>query len=148
MKSLTKTVLLFGLLCYFAPGHAQTTTTSPRLFDAYAGTLPCNIPELAKIFSSQEGTEVQVKFNNDFNFPGTVISSIRKFHQLKTVLIRSANFNNALFSISERRNDDNTITYVGRILHDNYADGYELKKSIEGNYSLVKIKHEDILQDR
>ena len=54
---------------------------------------------------------------------------------------------NSLFSISKRINDDNTITYVGRIINEKYADGYELKKDNYGNYTFNKIKTEELIQD-
>ncbi len=47
---------------------------------------------------------------------------------------------NALLSISRRINDDNSVTYVGRIINEKYADGYELIKDNSGNYSFTKIK--------
>jgi len=54
---------------------------------------------------------------------------------------------NTLLSISKRINDDNTITYVGRIINEKYADGYELKKDNNGNYSFNKIRTEELIQD-
>ena len=50
-------------------------------------------------------------------------------------------------SISKRIDDDNTITYVGRIINEKYADGYELIKDKSGNYSFNKIKTADLIQD-
>ncbi len=148
MKPLTKTVMLFALLCSFANIQAQTTTAAPRLFDSFSNTINCNASELGRIFSLPAGSNIQVAFANDFIFSGAITSSLQKFANLKTVLIKSSNFNNALFAISKRINEDNSITYVGRILHDGYADGYDLKKNSTGDYSLIKIKLKDILQDR
>jgi hypothetical protein len=54
---------------------------------------------------------------------------------------------NTLLSISKRINDDNSITYVARIINEKYADGYELKKDIAGNYSFNKIKTDELIQD-
>ena len=40
--------------------------------------------------------------------------------------------------ISKRINDDNTITYVGRIINEKYADGYVIKAEIDP-HELVDI---------
>ena len=53
-----------------------------------------------------------------------------------------------MFSVSKRTNDDNSITYVGRIVNDKYSDGYELKSDSAGNYFLTKINMSEILQDQ
>ena len=50
-------------------------------------------------------------------------------------------------AISKRTNDDNSISYVGRIINEKFADAYELKINTDGNYYLNKIKLYDILQD-
>ena len=45
-------------------------------------------------------------------------------------------------------NDDNTYTYVGRIINQKYGDAFELKLDNNGNYYLNKIKTDDLIQDR
>jgi len=52
-----------------------------------------------------------------------------------------------LLSISRRIDDDNTVTYVGRILNENSTDGYQLVKDKSGKYSFNKIKTADLIQD-
>ncbi len=58
-----------------------------------------------------------------------------------TVIVKSPALNNTLLAISKRINDDKTITYVGRIINDKYADGYELKKEQNGSYAMNKNKN-------
>jgi len=146
MKSLTKTVMLFGLLLCMAGAKAQSSQ-APHLFDAFPNTISCNIIELERIFSIPEGTNVQIVLSTNFIYRGSILNSIQRYSNLKSVLIKSSNFDAAMFSISRRVNDDNTITYVGRILNKNYADGYELIK--QGNsFILNKIELKEILQDR
>ena len=53
-----------------------------------------------------------------------------------------------MFAVSKRINDDNSVTYVGRIVNDKYSDGYELKVDSAGNYFLNKINMNEILQDQ
>jgi len=55
--------------------------------------------------------------------------------------------NNTLLAISKRINDDKTVTYVGRIINDKYADGYELKRENNGSYAMQKIKTDALVED-
>ena len=66
---------------------------------------------------------------------------------LKSVVVKLNNLQGAILAISKRINDDNSISYVGRIINEQYADGYELKQDVNGNYFLNKIKTDDLIQD-
>lgn len=138
--------MLFVMLFTMAGAEAQSTQ-APHLFDAYSNSISCNSAELERIFSIAEGTQVQLALGTNFLFKGSVLNSIQRFPKLKSVLIKSSNFDAAMLSISKRVNADNSITYIGRILSETYADGYELVKQ-ESNYILNKIKQKEILQDK
>jgi hypothetical protein len=69
-----------------------------------------------------------------------------KYNNLQSLVIKSALFNNAIFSLSKRINDDNSITYIGRIIHFDYADMYELKQDVNGIYQLIKNETERVVQ--
>ena len=126
---------------------AQVTTSSRQnLFSRYSEKLPTAVTELDKAFNAKLGADVNLKFSN-FSFSGTVTSSVKRYDNLYSVVIKSTSLSNSLFSISKRINDDKTITYVGRVINEKYADGYELTKDSDGNYALNKIKTEELLQD-
>jgi hypothetical protein len=93
-----------------------------------------------------EGGKIKLAFG-DFAFNGIVISSIKRYDNLYTVIVKSPSLDNTLLSISKRINDDQTITYVGRIINNNYADGYELKRENNGSYTMHKIKTEALIED-
>lgn len=147
MKYFAKAIMLFAMLTCLYSSKAQNTTPRPNLFDAFSNTINCSTSELERVFTIAEGNAVQLSFGN-FVFQGTVSASVNRYANLKNVLIRSSNFNGALFSISKRINDDNSVIYVGRIIHSQYADGYQLKIDASGNYFLNKIKLDDLIQDR
>jgi len=148
MKSISKLFLLPFMVIIAANSNAQINRSSrPCLFASYSSTIPTSLAELDKAFSIQPGASVKFRFSNTFSFSGTVISSVKKYNNLSTVLVKSPSFNNALLCLSKRINDDNSITYVGRIINEKYADGYELAKDNAGNYSFTKIKTEDLIQD-
>ena len=126
---------------------AQVVSSSrPQLFRTVSDRLPTAITELDKAFTAPEGTSVKFKFYN-LAFSGTVTSSIKRYDNLYSVIIKSSSLDNTLLSISKRINEDKTITYVARILNENYADGYELIKANDGSYAFNKIKTEAFIQD-
>jgi len=128
-------------------GHAQILTSNRQnYFDKYAAKLATPESELSKAFNVPEGGKVKIDFGN-FSFNGIVTSSIKRYDNLYTVIVKSPDLNNTLLAISKRINDDKTITYVGRIINDKYADGYELKKESNGSYAMHKIKTDALVED-
>lgn len=128
--------------------NAQVTISSkPSLFNNFSANISTAVNELDKAFLGAEGSSIQFNFANNFSFAGTVFSSVQRYSNLSSVIIKLPSLQNSLLSISKRINDDNTITYVGRIINEKYADGYELKKDNYGNYTFNKIKTEDLIQD-
>ncbi|MGH2646317.1 MAG: hypothetical protein ACRDE8_02075 [Ginsengibacter sp.] len=147
-----KTLPRLFVLCLFVNVslcmQAQVVKSSrPELFSSFSTNIPASISELDKAFAAAPGSLIQFNFTDKFSFSGTVLSSVQKYNNLSSVIIKSSLLKNSLLSISRRINDDNTITYVGRIINEKYADGYELKKDNTGNYSFNKIKTEDLIQD-
>ncbi len=127
--------------------NAQILTSNRQnYFDKYAAKLPTPESELSKAFSVPQGGKVKLNFG-DFTFNGIVTSSIKRYDNLYTVIVKSPGLNNTLLAISKRINDDKTITYVGRIINDEYADGYELKKENNGSYAMHKIKTDALVED-
>jgi len=136
------------MLATFQNSNAQVVKSArPYLFNNFAATLPATIAELDKAFLATQGSSIQLHFSDNFSFDGTVSSSIKKYNNLSSVVIESPLLHNSVLAISKRINDDNSITYVGRIINESYADGYELKKDDKGNYAFNKIKTEDLIQD-
>ena len=147
-------VLCIIMMCsYASSAQIQTNNRSKiqisnrsQLFRNISQRVPAKVTELDKAFSAREGTSVKLQFKN-FDFEGTITSSVKRYDNLYSVVIKSSTLDNAIFSISKRIGDDKTVTYVGRIIHDNYADGYELVQDEDGSYVLNKIKTEVLLQD-
>ena len=148
MKTIYRVFVLCITLFASYNTNAQVITSSrPYLFNKFSANIPTAVTELDKAFLGAEGSSIQLNFTNNFSFAGTVFSSVQRYSNLSSVIIKSPSLNNSLLSISKRINDDNTITYVGRIINEKYADGYELKKDNYGNYTFNKIKTEDLIQD-
>jgi|SRR6185437_15044260 len=147
MKIMYKMVAVCLSITLSYTGSAQILTSNrENHFDKYAEKLPTPESELDKAFTVEEGGKVKINFA-DFAFNGIVTSSLKRYDNLYTVIVKSPGLNNTLFTISKIINDDKTISYVGRLTNQNYADGYELKKQNNGSYSMTKIKTDDLIED-
>ncbi|HRN71489.1 MAG TPA: hypothetical protein PLM81_00080 [Ginsengibacter sp.] len=147
MKTLHKGIALLLLLFTSNQILAQSNPIRQNaLFRGSAEKLAVTTNELDKAFTAPKGTVVSFKFQ-DLVFKGEVVSNIKRYENLHTVIVRSATLDNSLLSISKRINDDQTISYVGRILNERSADGYELTKNADGAYNFKKIKTDELLQD-
>lgn len=147
MKPLHRGLALLILLTISNSIFAQTDNLKRApLFRNIGDRVPASLTELEKAFVAKPGTEVSFKFHN-LALSGTVISSVKKYENLYSVIIESKSLNNTLLSLSKRINDDKSITYVGRILNQKASDGYELVKNTDGTYTFHKILTEELIQD-
>ena len=148
MKTTSRLLALCILLSLTFITQAQIASSAkPNLFTSFSANIPASVNELDKAFIATPGSSIQFNFANKLPFDGVVLSSVQRYSNLSSVIIKSSLLQNALLSISRRINDDNSITYVGRIINEKYADGYELIKDNAGNYSFNKIKTQDLIQD-
>lgn len=150
MKRIYKAAVLFTLLISFNNNtHAQIVNERrPQLFSAFAKTINFPKTELEKIFATPEGKSIKLTLGTNVGFSGVVSSSIQRYHNLQSVIIKLNNLDNTVFGISKRTNDDNSITYVGRIINTKYADAFELKTDANGNYFINKRNTADLIEDR
>ena len=148
MKTASRLFVLCLLLTLSINTHAQVITSSrPELFSSYSNNIAASTSALNKALNAKVGSSIQIDFANQFSFSGIVLSSVQKYSNLSSVIIRSPLLKNSLLSVSKRINDDNTITYVGHIINEKFADGYELVQDKTGNCSFNKIKLTDLIQD-
>lgn len=148
MKTIPKLLLLCILISTTYHINAQVVTSSrPYLFNNFSENIPASVTELNRAFNAAAGSTIQLNFTNKFSFTGTISSSVHRYANLSSVIIKSTALSNSILSISKRINDDNTVTYVARIINEKYADGYELTKDTAGNYFFNKIKTDELIQD-
>ncbi|HEU5051480.1 MAG TPA: hypothetical protein VFT78_00140 [Hanamia sp.] len=147
MKIMYKMVTACLIMMITFKSQAQIVTSNRQnYFDKYSARLVTPESELSKAFTVPQGGKLKLDFGN-FTFNGIVTSSIKRYDNLYTVIIKSPAMNNTLLAISKRINDDKTVTYVGRIINDKYADGYELKRENNGSYAMQKIKTDALVED-
>ncbi|HSV10035.1 MAG TPA: hypothetical protein VLI68_04655 [Hanamia sp.] len=146
MKITPKMLALCLILITSYAANAQVLTSNRQnYFNKYSEKLPTATSELDKAFTTPEGGKVKLNFG-DFTFNGIVTSSIKRYDNLYSVIIKAPGLNNTLLALSKRINDDKTVSYVGRIINENYADGFELRKENTG-YAMNKIRTDALIED-
>lgn len=137
-----------SVLLFFAAttGFSQNTS-KPQQFNNFPAHINCNEQELAKVFNAAAGQDISLSFSDNFIFSGKVKSNIVKYANLQTAVVISPIFSNTIFSVSKIIAKDGTINYLGRIINKNYFDGFELKRNASGNYQLIKMETDRVIQD-
>lgn len=147
MKTLLKGMAMLLLMLSTNALLAQNPAMKKQpIFKSTADRLPATTAQLEQAFAAKEGSDVNFQFR-DLKFTGTIVSTIKRYENLYSVIIRSKGADNTLLSLSKRINDDKTITYVGRILNHSSSDGYELNQNADGTYTFHKIQTEELIQD-
>lgn len=148
MLSVKRSMLLLMLCLSTAAVHAQQKKAAPdAVFNHLSQTIQLSEATLSAAMQMSKGQELTVAFSQEFNFPGKMLSNENVFENLQTVIIKSSAYNNALLQLSKQVNTDNSISFVGRIFNPGGADGYELKRAIDGSYYFQKFQTASILQD-
>lgn len=149
MKRIYKAVALFTLLLSFNNIKAQDAADRrPQIFATFSDKIDFPKTELEKIFNTAEGRSIKLSLGTNTGFTGTILSSLQKYENLQSVIIRLDNLDNTVLGISKRTNDNKSISYIGRIVNSKYADAFQLKTDATGNYFITKVKTADIIQDR
>ena len=149
MLSARKTMsILLVCLCTYAAGFTQQTTAAkPRVFDNQPSSITISENLLQSFFSLSPNQETILDFGSSFKFPCRVLSKQAKYNNLHTVIVKSSLFGNAIFQVSRITNDDNSISYVGRIMNERAFDGFAIKKGSDGTYKLEKFETGKILDE-
>lgn len=136
--------LLMALLC-LSSAVCFSQTAKTEVFSQFPETINISKSELSQSLLATEGAAITVRFA-DLVISGKVIANVQKYDNLQSMVIRSDAYANALIHLSKITNKDNTISYVGSILSEEAADGYEVKADPAGNYQLKKIQQDTVLQ--
>jgi len=147
MKRLATYALSSLLSCIAISGFSQNNNIKPKQFNSFPDAINCTEFELSKVFNATPGQVINISFSDNFVFSGNVTSNIVKYANLQTAVVVSPDYSNTIFSISKITNSDGTTGYIGRIINKNYFDGYELKRNQSGNYQLIKMETDRVIQD-
>ena len=138
MKNHSKVLLAVLLSVSSLAGIAQKVDTRPNLYATRPQSINIDKNIFTPILDAAVGQEVSFVISPDFTFKGIVLSNFSKYNQLHTVMVRSNENASSILQITHIQSDNN-VSYTGRILNDNAADGYEIKNN-NGAYSLQKFE--------
>ena len=145
MKTLNKYLFLVFFSAICTSSFAQINDARPKLYAAFPSTINITKTSFDDVLKNTSGSTVSVAISPDFIFTGTVISNITKYNAMQTVVLRSTENPESVFQITKIENKENIISYSGRILNNNAADGYEIKNN-NGEYFLQKFETAKLLQ--
>jgi len=131
------------------PPLNQPDYNKPKLFAAYPEQIPVNMAVINNLFSAPLGTAVDFNISDatTFRFAGELISSVSKYeNKIRSVVVRSTNFNGARLFISKISNDDGSFSYTGRLISKEYGDVYELQP-VNNQFALVKRGYYDLVTE-
>lgn len=146
MKSIFYAILSLAVVCVTVSANAQDKAGQSD-FGKLPSIVSCDPIQLLTCFDVKEGGVVNISFSDNFRFSGKVVSNVRKYDNLHSVVIRSENLENTLFQISKQTGDDKSIRFVGRMISPGSPEGYKISMDEKGNYSLVKFETSHIVQD-
>jgi hypothetical protein len=146
MKNLSITLCtVISFLIAVTACAQQIPQQKPFLFKNHPATIELTDAQLGSLFSGKPGNKISMPLSSNLSIEGPVISNIKKYSNLQTMAIKLPAFNNILFSLSKRIDNDKSVVYAGHLFSKDFADGYELKRISSNAYQLVKIEMEKML---
>lgn len=157
MKNLRTPVLctclmLFGL---FSMAQVQKIPINepdynkPKLFSNLPDKISFNPDGFLGLMNKQPGVAISASLSDKQQIPfeGTVVSSVTGNEgKMQSVVIKSTNYNGAIFSMSKVTNDDGSVTFNGRLISFKHGDAFVLQKT-EGHYMLIKKNYYDLVNE-
>lgn len=117
----------------------------PRLFNSLPDRVPVESTLLKSLISGSEGSSIQLPMGKT-SLEGTIISTSFKYNNIRSVLIRSSNFNGASMTLSSSTTPDGTVKISGRILSMQHGDLFELHNE-KGTYVFVRKEFYDVINE-
>jgi hypothetical protein len=154
MNYLKPGILCLFVICICVTVSAQKVFTpkepeikTARLFKDLPDRLPVSASMLLPLLSLKTGQATSINISDKLVFRGTVSSAASKYNDaIKSIVIKLDDRPGATFTVSRIKNPDGTVNYRGRIISFQHGDCFELKNE-NGQYSLVKKKFEDMVND-
>lgn len=156
MRNLTLPGLCLAMLFLCVNASAQKAIpvnepdlNKPALFTDLPDQIPVHILDLQSLVNTDKGREVNLKMGQAASktFAGTIVSKANKYNNsIRSVVIRSSNFNGATLTLSSSTLPNGTVKFTGRILSLQHGDLYELQL-IKGQYFLIKKNYHDLVNE-
>ncbi|HEY6502502.1 MAG TPA: hypothetical protein VIZ28_00885 [Chitinophagaceae bacterium] len=142
------------LICASAPAQEKIPVNEPdlnkpKLFSNLPDKIPVNILDLQGLVNTETGKEVSLMLekNTSTGFTGKVVSAASKYNNnIRSVVIRSSNFNGATLTLSSSILANGTVKITGRIISPQHGDLYELQK-LNDEYMFIKKNYYDLINE-
>jgi len=144
MNQLSKGLLGLLLCLTTAISYAQPADINPYKFSKLPEESIISPSTLAAAFQYQTGEKVSIPLSDQFIFEGVVISNEQKYDNLQNIILRSED--HVMLSISKQTEKGKRVSYTGRVIGKDIADGFSIQRSADV-YLLKKFSKENILQD-
>jgi hypothetical protein len=126
---------------------SQYDYNKPKLFKDLPDRIKAPLKDFDHIFDLEIGNQVDLSFDSNFKFLGTVISKAEDpTANVKNIVIKSTNRVGATLALSRIINGDNTLSYTGSIMSLQHGDAYEIAHD-NGSYFLVKKGLYDLIEE-
>lgn len=141
--------LSFSFLYSAAQDHElpvqQPNFNKPQLFADLPQKITLKVTDLEVLFSLAVGTDVTTRFTPGYHFSGIVVSkSDASDPNVKSVVIRSPERENAIFTFTRVRGENGEFVYRGRIISKSGSDAFELVNE-NNEYVLQKKNYHEII---
>lgn len=146
-RTFTIMVVAMLSLAAFTTQAQQNKVVKKPLFKSLPGRVSCKEADLNKVFSATQGRNYSVTFSPELTLSGTIVSNVVKYKNLQCITMKLPAYGDAVFGLSKRIDENNKVIYSGHIINNKASDAYELQRTATGEYQLVKINLETILQD-
>lgn len=157
MKNLRTSLLCVCITLYSLCSFAQNQTipinepdyNKPKLFQNLPDNISVSVDKLNSLLDNPVGRGINMNLSDksQFQFEGQVVSVASKYeNSIRSVVIRSTNYNGAMLTLSRITNADGTITYAGRLMSFQHGDLFELQTK-DGNLILVKKNFYDLVNE-
>lgn len=117
---------------------ANYDLNKPKLFKDLPDRINLRMNDFDHLFTYEVGKNVSLPLAPNFVFQGVVISTAEDVAaNVKSIVVKSLERGGATFALSRIINENNTITYRGRIMSFKHGDAYDVV-SENGAYFLIK----------
>ncbi len=131
------------------PPITEPDYNKPKLFNNLPEKIPVTVDEINNLLNTAIGETISLKLSitSSIQFDGKVIYAASKYgNSIRSVVIRSSNYNGASFTISKIISAGKVVSYAGRIMSFAHGDLYELQK-LDGQLVLVKRNYYELVNE-
>lgn len=157
MKNRIKAALCVAMLYFSINATAQQPNiplnepdpNKPLLFSNLPDRIPVNMDNLSRAMDFTVGNTVNLLVSdaNQLEVEGIVTSTASKYNNsIQSVVIKSTNYNGAVFTISKITDANGQVSFTGRFISMQHGDLFELI-SDNSRYVLVKRKFYDLVNE-